>query len=237
LRKKFLTGLTEDDHGALGLVTLYSPPPPTRVIADIVFIHGLGGGSRKTWSYSPHPNHFWPLAWLPVDPDFSDIRIHSFGYKANWGERRQSVLNIHDFAQSLIGELKNNPSIRRKNTRIILVGHSMGGCVAKKAYILAHQDPACKELAEQVHSMFFLGTPHRGSNLAAILRNILMVTWSAKPFVADLTPNSSTLTEINDAFRHVAPGLHLWSFYETLPVKKILVVDRHSAIITKRLQL
>jgi hypothetical protein len=115
----------------------------------------------------------------------------------------------------------------------MLVGHSMGGCVAKKAYILARQDPTCKDLAERVHSIFFLGTPHRGSDLAAVLENMLTVAWGKKPFVTDLTPNSSTLTEINDAFRHFAPDLRLWSFYETLPVKaKVMnriVVERYSA--------
>lgn len=196
-------------------------------------MHGLGGGSRKTWAKTVDPLHFWPRAWLPEDVDFRDVRIHSFGYNADWGERRQSILNIHDFAQSLLGEIKNNPSIRRGNTKLILVGHSMGGCVVKKAYILARQDITCKTLAERVHSMFFLGTPHRGSDLAGILQSVLMVAWGTKPFVNDLLPNCSVLAEINDTFRHYAADLRLWSFYETLPVKMMvgskLVVEKHSA--------
>lgn len=196
-------------------------------------MHGLGGGSRKTWARTVDPLHFWPKAWLPEDVDFRDVRIHSFGYNADWGERRQSILNIHDFAQSLLGEIKNNPSIRRDNTKLILVGHSMGGCVVKKAYILARQDITCKALAERVHSMFFLGTPHRGSDLAGILQSMLMVAWGTKPFVNDLLPNCSILAEINDTFRHYAADLRLWSFYETLPVKMMvvskLVVEKYSA--------
>ncbi|KAI8628819.1 hypothetical protein F5Y19DRAFT_98111 [Xylariaceae sp. FL1651] len=226
------TGETSDEKGPLGLNTLYEPPEP-KIIADIIFIHGLGGGSRKTWSKTSNILHFWPKSWLPEDPDFQHVRIHSFGYKADWGERRESILNIHDFAQSLLGELKNTPSIRRADTRLILVGHSMGGCVAKKAYILARQDITCKDLAARIFSLFFLGTPHRGSDLAAILQNMLAVAWGAKPFVSDLLPNSATLGEINDAFRHYAGDLHIWSFYETLPVKaKVLnriVVEKYSA--------
>ncbi|TRX97656.1 hypothetical protein FHL15_001411 [Xylaria flabelliformis] len=221
-----------DEKGPLGLNTLHEPQEATPVI-DIVFVHGLGGGSRKTWSRTVDPLHFWPKAWLPEDVDFRDVRIHSFGYNADWGERRQSILNIHDFAQSLLGEIKNNPSIRRDNTKLILVGHSMGGCVAKKAYILARQDITCKALAERIHSMFFLGTPHRGSDLAGILHSILMVAWGTKPFVNDLLPNCSILAEINDTFRHYAADLRLWSFYETLPVKMMfaskLVVEKYSA--------
>ncbi|KAI1500933.1 hypothetical protein F5X99DRAFT_418859 [Biscogniauxia marginata] len=223
---------TEDGRGPLGLTTVYEPPE-CEPIADIIFIHGLGGGSRKTWSNTSNPLYFWPRSWLSEDPDFCGVRIHTYGYKADWGERRQSILNIHDFAQSLLGELKNNPSIRRDNTQLILVGHSMGGCVAKKAYILARQDVNCREIASRIFSIFFLGTPHRGSDLAVILQNMLQVAWGAKPFVGDLLPNSVTLAEINDTFRHYAGDLRLWSFYETIPVKvkflNKLVVEKYSA--------
>nr|AUM60061.1 hypothetical protein [Hypoxylon pulicicidum] len=229
------TPVTSDNetHGVLGLSTLYEPSFPTSATADIVFVHGLGGGSRKTWSYSPDRYHYWPQAWLANDSDFADMRIHSFGYKSDWAERQQSILNIRDFAESLVGELKNNPGIRRSNTRIIFVCHSMGGCVAKKAYIISRQDPTCKDLADRVHSIFFLGTPHRGSDLAVILKRLSVIAWGSKPFVSDLLPESSTLRDINDTFRHYASDLRLWSFYETIPAKpRILnkiVVERHSA--------
>ncbi|KAI1328531.1 hypothetical protein F5Y16DRAFT_398223 [Xylariaceae sp. FL0255] len=221
-----------NEKGPLGLTTLHEPLG-SQAIADIVFIHGLGGGSRKSWSKTPSHFHFWPKTWLPEDPDFENVRIHSFGYKADWGERRHSILNIHDFAQSLLGEMKNNPSIRRDNTKLILVGHSMGGCVAKKAYILACQDISCRDIASRITAMFFLGTPHRGSDLASILQNMLTIAWGTKPYVSDLLPNSTTLAEINDAFRHYAKDLQLWSFYETLPVRtKVLnklIVEKYSA--------
>lgn len=229
------TSVIPDDeaHGALGLNTLHEPSPTSSTTGDIVFIHGLGGGSRKTWSYSIERHHYWPQTWLANDPDFADMRIHSFGYKSDWAERQQSILNIRDFAESLVVELKNSPSIRRSNTRIIFVCHSMGGCVAKKAYIITRQDPTCKDLADRVYSIFFLGTPHRGSDLAAILNRLSIVAWGSKPFVSDLIPESSTLRDINDTFRHYASDLRLWSFYETLPMKprvlNKIVVERHSA--------
>ncbi|KAI1455840.1 WD40-repeat-containing domain protein [Annulohypoxylon moriforme] len=227
-------GIPDDEtHGALGLTTLHEPEPSSSAVADIVFVHGLGGGSRKTWSYSADRYHYWPQEWLANDPDFADARIHAFGYKSDWAERQKSILDIRDFASSLVGELKNNPRIRRSNTRIMFVCHSMGGCVTKKAYIIAHQDPTCKEIAGRFHSIFFLGTPHRGSDLASILKGLSVIAWGSKQFVHDLVPESSTLRDINDTFRHYAPNLHLWSFYETLPAKprflNRIVVERHSA--------
>ncbi|MBE3042915.1 alpha/beta hydrolase [Candidatus Bathyarchaeota archaeon] len=128
------------------MTTLYTPANGSAVVADIIFIHGLGSGSRKTWSYSGDESHYWPQSWLPSDPDFENVRIHAFGYAADWAERQQSALNITDFAQSFLEEVKNSPGIRRDATSIVLVGHSMGGCVAKKAYILARQDPSCRGL-------------------------------------------------------------------------------------------
>ncbi|KAL2261418.1 hypothetical protein VTK26DRAFT_4213 [Humicola hyalothermophila] len=228
------TSVLEDEKGPLGLTTLYDPEPPASPVADIVFIHGLGGGSRKTWSYSSDPFHYWPKSWLSTDKDFGDVRIHAFGYNADWSEIKQSVLDIGDFAQSLLGALRNHPGIRRTSTRIILVGHSMGGCVAKKMYILSREDATAADIARRVHSMFFLATPHHGSDMAATLQRLLAVTWNKKPFVGNLTPFSAALEAINNTFRHYALDLHLWSFYETLPMRGAgvmsrIVVDKHSA--------
>ena len=225
--------ILDGNKGPLGLTTIHEPPGDA--VVDLVFVHGLGGGSRKTWSFSSDPGYFWPQEWLPADPDFTNVRIHSFGYRSEWGERRQSILNIYNFAQSLVGALKNHPGIRRGRTHVSFVCHSMGGCVAKKAYILAREDPTCDDLSKRIHSMFFLGTPHRGSSMATILENMLTIAWSKKPFVTDLMPNSTSLTAINDVFRHFAPALRIWSFYETLPIKAAgmtrIVVDQHSAVL------
>lgn len=205
------------ESGRLGLTTVYEPESQCTTV-DIILIHGLGGNSTKTWSNSGDPESFWPESWLPKDPEFVDARIHVFGYFAKWKVRQESPLSIHFIAQTLLSELKNNPGIRKDVTRLILIGHSMGGCVAKKAYILARQDPTCQALAGRIHSIFFLGTPHRGSNLASVLDNMASMAFGKKQFVRDLIPNSSALTEMNDAFRHYALDLRLWSFYETKPV-------------------
>src|SRR5271154_6717943 len=90
----------EDVKGPLGLNLLNSVPEP---LVDFIFVHGLGGGSRKTWAKSSSPEHYWPKEWLPRDPDFKSVRIHSFGYKADW--RENNILDIQDFAISLLGEM------------------------------------------------------------------------------------------------------------------------------------
>ena len=83
-------------------------------------MHGLGGGSRKTWSKSSNQYHYWPKEWLSQDPEFGCVRIWSFGYRADWNERKETVLEIHDFALALLGEIENAPNIRRSKVSIPL---------------------------------------------------------------------------------------------------------------------
>jgi hypothetical protein len=68
---------------------------------------------RKTWTKDGDPRLFWPQEWLPRDQDFKDVRIHMFGYDANWG--KESILNIHDFAKDLLAWLKDSPAIPRED--------------------------------------------------------------------------------------------------------------------------
>ncbi|EHK15423.1 uncharacterized protein TRIVIDRAFT_132216, partial [Trichoderma virens Gv29-8] len=216
--------------GPMGLNTLYDPGEIALV--DVIFVHGLGGDSKKTWSGSRDAESFWPQDWLPNDPSFKTARIHSFGYDANWRDRSLSILSIHDFGQDLLGEMKNHPSIRRSKTNFVLIGHSMGGNIAKAAYVLARQSPTTDELASRFHSIIFLGTPHRGSNLAKVARNILQVMGVSKPYLDDLSANSAYLTELNALFQPYAADLHIWSFFETRPVTErpaIVLVDKFSA--------
>jgi hypothetical protein len=100
---------TENEKGPIGLTTVYKPLE--KAIVDLVFVHGLGGGSRKTWSKNEDPALFWPQEWLPRDPDFRDARVHTFGYDSNW--EKESILSIHDFAKSLLEWIKDCPTIPR----------------------------------------------------------------------------------------------------------------------------
>jgi hypothetical protein len=76
-------------------------------------VHGLFGGSRKTWSSSPaDPTTFWPKEWLPNEVGFKHVRLHSYGYNSGWSGK-ESLLTIHDFAQALVADIFNSPEIRK----------------------------------------------------------------------------------------------------------------------------
>lgn len=94
--------------GPIGLTTVLEPTDP---IVDIVFVHGLNGGSHSTWTRNNDLSLFWPKEWLGKDGAFKDARIHTFGYNSTFTER--SVLNITDFATSLLVSIKDCPTIPR----------------------------------------------------------------------------------------------------------------------------
>ncbi|KAK4198284.1 hypothetical protein QBC40DRAFT_331593 [Triangularia verruculosa] len=225
----------DDAKGPLGLNILHVPSNPT---FDFIFVHGLGGGSRKTWSKTGSVKDHWPAEWLPKDPAFQNVRVHSYGYNSDWTKGNSTCLNIHHIAKSFLAELAISPHLEGSQTNLVLIGHSMGGLVIKKAYMLARQDPLYQSLAARIRVFFFLGTPHRGSDSAKLLKNILQIAASAPDYVTDLVRGSEAIRTINDEFRHYSDGVELWSLYETqkLSVKgfSAMIVDPDSATLGYR---
>ncbi|GAB1314257.1 hypothetical protein MFIFM68171_04467 [Madurella fahalii] len=225
----------DNPKGPLGLNLLSHPSEP---VVDLIFVHGLGGGSRKTWSKTDSVSHYWPAEWLPNDPAFERVRIHSYGYNSDWVKGNDNCLNLHHIGKSLLGELATSPHVAEGETSLVLIGHSMGGLVIKKAYMLARQDPVHRHLAERTRAIYFLGTPHRGADSARILKNILQIASSAPAYVTDLVRGSGALQSINDEFRQYSGEINLWSFYETQKLSSkgfsTLIVDPESATLGYR---
>ena len=67
----------EDSKDVVGLQLLFLPPEP---LVHLIFVHGLWGHYRNSWSRSVAPSSFWPKEWLSRDPDFKHVRISSYAY-------------------------------------------------------------------------------------------------------------------------------------------------------------
>lgn len=142
-----------------GLQVLYRPDNPRAI--GIIFVRGLGGISRLTWSWDRHLNRFWPKERLPLEPGFKDARVLSCRYNANFLSQTVDIFNISDFAkdlllqvnfgsdenkrlevgkvsdQNVIGELISQVN----RVHIIFLVHSMGGVVFKKVGKVDHGQP------------------------------------------------------------------------------------------------
>ncbi|KAI1307431.1 hypothetical protein F5Y03DRAFT_352235 [Xylaria venustula] len=222
----------------LGLHILHQPD---YALIDIVFVHGLGGHSRRTWSKNYDPSLFWPQLWLPFEPGFESCRIFTFGYDAAFRGATKSVSNVTDFAKELLFEMRfgkdeSGEDLNLGASPIIFIGHSMGGLVTKKACLLGLQDANYQALVQAVSAIMFLSTPHRGTHLAKILNRVLSASFqSSRNFISDLDKGSSAIEEINEQFRHLAPKLSIWSFYETLATsigpRQIMVLEKDSSVL------
>ncbi|DAA73946.1 TPA_exp: NACHT and WD domain protein [Trichophyton benhamiae CBS 112371] len=227
------------DIDPLGLTLIHRPADAH---VDIIFVHGLGGSSLRTWSYERDVKNLW-LPWLGDEEGLSNARIFTFGYDANYAQSA-APLSILDFAKTLLFNMKGYHDEGREDGKaigdlpLIFVAHSMGGLVVKKAYIMGKLDQCYSPIISKTHGMLFLGTPHRGSNFASTLNTILRLapTIGTKLYVSELDRNSLSIVDINEHFRYVCSDLDLVSFYETLhtiipPGIKAMVVKKESAVL------
>ena len=69
---------------------------------DVIFVHGLGGSARGTWTH-PDTKQFWP-EWLLRREDMKNVRIYTFGYDSAWENlwAARNYLGIQGFAHQLI---------------------------------------------------------------------------------------------------------------------------------------
>ncbi|KAI0806466.1 hypothetical protein GGR55DRAFT_207786 [Xylaria sp. FL0064] len=224
----------------LGLHVLHSPDVEKRTV-DILFIHGLGGTSLRTWCHGRDIDNLWPRLWLPHEDGFSTARILTFGYNAHFSSKKeQASLAIGDFANDLLFRMKysENGSERLGQVPIIIVAHSMGGLVFKKAFIHGLLNDEFRDIISMVKSVLFLATPHRGADLAETLNKILTSSifgHSPKDYVMELARRSPTIDELNESFRHHASKLHVFSFYETLSTAigplSTMLLDKSTAVL------
>lgn len=98
-----------------------------------------------------------------------------------------------------------------------------------QALILAREDPSYAEIFRASRAIMFMGTPHRGSDIAtaavrlAALTNLGITVSGASFFVSPirtdllktLARESPILGSIQDSFRHLVKNLIIISCYET----------------------
>jgi len=80
---------------------------------------------------------------------------------------------------------------------------------------VAHNKAEYARILSNIKGVMFLGTPHRGANLAVLLSTLLTITLATKVYVKQMAPSCETVTEINESFYDRAKTLQLVSFWES----------------------
>ncbi|KAH3974397.1 hypothetical protein HBH69_089920 [Parastagonospora nodorum] len=236
--------MSTNNPTAFGPLVLHDPDVPE---ADIVFIHGLGGDRKLTWTKSAtgstQTSCFWPGQLLPTD--IPTARIITWGYAAQSIKAFDvvSVANPTQHAQKLCNELA---SLREgvEDRPLLFVAHSMGGIVIKKA-LLQSKDSNQVNIASIVsdtRGVIFMGTPHCGSKhadfAACLLKIVSLVHSDNANLMSALKNQDATLQELEHTFQQLLAkrrgtdeAIEVRCFYETVPMDSRIgvVVPPHSA--------
>ena len=137
----------EADVGPLGLNVVFTPKDSRK--ADIVFVHGLGGTSRRTWSKNGDPELFWPLNFLPLEPNICLCRIFTFGYNANFRAAGNISTSVLDFAKDLLFDLRFAKDDQKEDLDVGKVSRTSDSI----AFALSSLTPSQVPLVFVVHSM------------------------------------------------------------------------------------
>src|SRR5262245_33146499 len=153
--------MTTDSDGVHGIANTENHDR----IADIVFVHGLGGGSHSTWRHGKEGesgHFFWPQE---LGTDLPEYGIWSVGYPAGITVFGEPGMLIETREGNIARKLANAGLGDRP---IVFVTHSMGGLIVKSLIVDSDQlpDRDRKRLVTMVRAIVFCGTPHRGSAVA-----------------------------------------------------------------------
>lgn len=105
-----------------GLEVLHEPKIPSPNPVQIIFVHGLGGSKRGTWTHSK--SEFWP-DWLHDENGLEGVRILAFGYNSGFKPvAPNNNLSIPIFADQLLDDVND---LRYRNGSVhFLVGYANG---------------------------------------------------------------------------------------------------------------
>ncbi|SPO03230.1 uncharacterized protein DNG_05912 [Cephalotrichum gorgonifer] len=147
-----------------GVKVLHDCP---NAVVDICFVHGLTGDRENTWTAEGQAAS-WPGILLPQK--LSGARILTYGYDAYVARHKRApgVNRLVDHATNLLHDLVADRACCNTSRPLILVAHSLGGLVCKKAILLSRDNPEphLRNVFDSTKGIIFMGTPHKGSWLA-----------------------------------------------------------------------
>ncbi|OBT63079.1 hypothetical protein VE03_07456 [Pseudogymnoascus sp. 23342-1-I1] len=221
------------DKAPLGTYVLHEGEG--KIVADIVFVHGLRGNALETWSKELV---CWPRDFLKHD--IPNVRIITWGYDSGVANalKYASKESIFGHSETLLSDV----AMLRSDTHrpVIFVGHSLGGLVIKEALIksAAYQShgrhPSLGNIYSHAKGIIFLGTPHRGSgktDFANIIASVAKVSLRQpnKQLLRTLSRDSEVLENQREQFTTITREIPIVCIREELPTAIGMIVPEYSA--------
>lgn len=210
-------------------------------VADVVFIHGVNGDPFETWRHGGDAASTWPH-WL--GEAFPDVGVWSLGHAASismwqrllrWlpGGTRDSGYGMAfpDRARQALDRMVQRDIGQRP---LVLVGHSLGGIIAKQILRIAADaidDPGKHAVFERTRGVMFLATPHGGSEIASLIAALRVVV-GPTPTAKMMQLSDPYLADLHDWFRARVqePAVRTVTYFEGRGVAgAVTVVNRISA--------
>jgi pimeloyl-ACP methyl ester carboxylesterase len=186
----------------------------------VIFVHGVLGDSRSTWT---NPNGaYWPRL-IADDPDFQQYDVYAYGYLSPFIKEAST---INEIATRMAQQLKDR-HIFQHYDQIFFIAHSAGGLVTKRMLDTLNT-PAQVRLLKKVRCVLYISVPSNGSELAGL------ASWlSSNPQFKSLSPPNaadflqSVEADWDQILRERTPSSPFpttFSAYEKLSTKGLMVV-------------
>ena len=145
-----------------------------RLAKPTFFIPGWTGEDAKTWYEDPQPDEFYK----PVEYWLDRVIVNrDFAKRVTLEKESRESSTIFQFGEKLKNRLLDHAS----GDSVNLVGHSMGGLVARAAVYCSEGEPL------RVHDFITLGTPNRGAFITKLFYFKRFVDFFGKK-IRPLTP-------------------------------------------------
>ena len=206
-------------------------------VADVLFLHGLGGDAFSTWRYGTDQSTSWPH-WLASD--YPDVCIWSlqyaasptkrFGWLRRWWSGNRDVghaMSLPDRARGVVELMVQN---RLGSRPLLLICHSLGGLLAKQILRRTRDESRQQhqDIFTNTRAVLFLGTPHHGATLAAMAKKFHRL-FGTTANIDDLKAHDAHLGDLYDWYRNHSQRIETFTYFETRNVYGFQIVDRTSS--------
>jgi pimeloyl-ACP methyl ester carboxylesterase len=214
----------------------------------LMFVHGFKGAALTTWGSLPD--------LLCTDTRLADYDVIRFGYPSVVQTASESANELHFLLNELLASTGHshfvNKSIKQYNPKadlrsaswgyksVVLVGHSLGACVIRRAVL--NQLRGGEKKWPQKLKLIWFAPAHRGARVFRLwslvsvgvpLKGIDKVASFFAPVLADLAEDSRFLEELLGQTESLAPThpelnapLTFWAWKDKVVVNREFGTDR-----------